>query len=247
MSDTRGELKYPLAQGRNNPKVILGLIIVLVAIQAGLFVWTMRNLSESREAIKKAEKLITQLKQYSAPVGKKKAPAAVSKPVPATQSKKDLSGVSYSFDTPDSQPKTGKELLLVKKNVNSSTEKIAVLVDEKSRLGSTGKGLRIDYQFNNPPAAGDWVGVEFITPAKGSELSFWIRGDAKAGFSKKIKLLVLDGGQKRTLTLPIASIGTFWKRIQFPLNGNLETVRLVIESDGTSAKGAYNLDKFEIR
>lgn len=247
MSDTRGQLKYPLVQG-SKPKVVLAVVIALVSIQTVLFAWTVLELSKTKTAIARAEKLLTQLSLYSGKTLQKKPVSTVTKaPAAVIQKKTTSSGISYSFDTPDSQPKIGKELLLVKKNPNDTTEKISVQVDEKSRLGSVGNGLKIEYQFNNPPVAGDWVGVEFVTPTKGSELTFWIRGDAKAGFSKKIKLLVLDGGQKRTLNLPITSIGTFWKRIQFPLNGNVETVRLVIESDGVASKGAYNLDKFEIR
>ncbi|MBI4971434.1 MAG: hypothetical protein HZC17_06310 [Candidatus Omnitrophica bacterium] len=230
MSEPRGEVKYLFVKRDAYSRLAIGILSILVIIQILFFVWTLKLLA-NRQPVKKhvaavrvIEKPVLRSKVYapktvSTSVVKEETPIRV-KPVG------ERKGVSFTFDDPQAHPKIGEELVLAKKNSSNLAETISVHVDEAARLGVKGKGLRIEYQFLDASSFMDWVGLDFRVPSKGSELIFWIRGDAKTGFSQKLKVLISSGGQTRTL--PINALGAFWKRVHFPVSGNVDSIRLII-------------------
>lgn len=277
-SAIRGEVKYSYPDKNDRrPQAILGAIVFLLAIQAALCLWTIRMMSDAQTALNKTEKLIPALKQVAdqidqvtATYSKKekktdsmksllesKIPSP-SQPQPKVQTQpkvqKTVSSYIFNFDAETNQPRVGENLILIKKNPQES---ILVRFEEAARLGLAGKGLRIEYQFQEGNKNSEGLGVELDVPkmelTPTSELSFWIKGDSKAGFNPNLKLEVSDG--TKVADLPIGGISGFWKHIKIPMAKmpssidyqNIKSIKLLIQNGANASKGAYSLDQFEIK
>ena len=92
-----------------------------------------------------------------------------------------------------------------------------------------GKMLKIDYEVRNAGAfAGAWLqgtklaGLEDLGRGKKwTRLSFWVRGDLKAGFPNKVKVEVKDKGfgwKAYTLDGRHKTITEEWQHIEIPVN-----------------------------
>ena len=275
VSSNKDQVKYSNSPaGNQKSKAILVVILILVAIQACLFVWTIQIKNKAEKSVKEAKQLIPALKNISSEIDKVTAAYAETKPAktvrvqkaqvskppvkkPVAAVKQTLGVFAYTFDVLNAQPTVGNNLLLIKKSANSSLETMSVHFDEASRLGAKGQGMKVEYQFNEGGPADDWMGLEFKIPpmnlTSASELSFWIKGDSKTGYVPNLSVNFSDG--VKTASLPVSGIGTFWKRISFSMSKmpasidykNLSSVQIVVKDDSKSKKGSYSLDQFEIK
>ncbi|GEM_PF-3530729 len=264
---TRGEIRFTLnkIEADKNSRIVLAVIALMVLIQGALFLWTFDMMREAKLAVKKADALIPSLQKYTEQInqmkqGKNAAPAkpveSASKSIPGQPANSPVS-YSLSFDEISKQPQPGKNLFIRKKNPDAALDKAFAVFQAEDRLGTKGKGMRVDYQFRDKNQQANWIGIEFSMPVlklnPESELTFWIKGNSKAGYNPNVKVVFTDG--QKAYSHQITNVGPFWKRMDIPLSRiqpvnyqNLKAVSLIIENESAGERnGAYHLDQFEIK
>lgn len=244
-ASVKGEIRFPAYERPvKEPKIVLGLMLALVSLQMILFLWTMKLASEIHTGVQ-------QTKAEAASPQENGENETKIKPFEASKS------FAFNFDLTEKQPVLGKDILLITNNPDNAEEKVSVRFEEKARLGSSGRGMRIDYQLAGTQENAGWVSLDFTTrgvnSAENPKLVFWLKGDAQIGFHSTLELVLSD--EAESVHLPVSSISSFWKRYEFDLSRirekidlkNLRHVIFVIGKGGEKIRqGTYSLDQLEI-
>ncbi len=101
---------------------------------------------------------------------------------------------------------------------NDKTQYCKITFNPVTVHDARGFSLQIDYDVDSPNPAynGFWMNLENQDASKYDKLTFWIKGDAKAGFSPKIKL-ELKNSKGETGTCTLTSISKEWQQVSISL------------------------------
>jgi len=100
------------------------------------------------------------------------------------------------------------------------TQSIEIFFDEDDALGDPiGFSMRIDYDVDSPNPAynGFWTGLQGNDFSLYNTMNFYIRGDEKAGFTKRLKIEIKDARRRdRPSRFIISGIKKEWQKFSIP-------------------------------
>ncbi len=104
------------------------------------------------------------------------------------------------------------------KDENDTTQYCKISFNPIAVHGAKGFSLQIDYDVDSPNPAynGFWMNLENQNITQYDNLAFWIKGDAKTGFSPKIKL-ELKNSKGETGKYTLTSISKEWQQVSISL------------------------------
>jgi len=141
--------------------------------------------------------------------------ALVAQPVLAAN---DL--VIADFDTGDKPNNLGGDFGSWDKDPNDETQGAELAFVEDDALGDKlGYALQLRYDVDSPNPAynGMWMKLNGVDATKYNTLSFYVRGDAEAGFTQRVKIEMKDSGNKPAAYI-IRGITNEWQRVDIPLS-----------------------------
>lgn len=105
------------------------------------------------------------------------------------------------------------------KDPNDTTQKCTNHFDANNRYGDEGYALAIEYDVDSPNPAynGFWMKLEDSDASRYEKLTFWIKGDAAAGFTNQIKL-ELKNESNEVGKYMVRDITPSWKEVVIPLS-----------------------------
>jgi len=132
---------------------------------------------------------------------------------------------------------------------SNTKDKALVIVgvkDPKTKVGKSGASYKIIYNVSsrNPGYVGFYVNLSTLNLNKFSKLSFWIKGDKKLGYPKKIAVVFKSGSKMIPVTAD-------WKKIEIDLKefgkGGEQELDFIIDNGWADVKtGAIYIDKIEL-
>ena len=139
-------------------------------------------------------------------------------PLDAANPGKEL--VIADFDTGDKPNNLGGDFGAGDKDPNDETQGCQMSFAEDDAMGDkTGYSLRLDYDVDSPNPAynGFWMKLSGTDATPYNTLNFFVRGDAEAGYTKRIKLELKDKSNKPSAYI-VSGISEKWQKISIPLN-----------------------------
>lgn len=90
--------------------------------------------------------------------------------------------------------------------------------DSVNRYGDTGFGMKIDYsvESKNPAYNGFWMTLNNLNGSKYDNLSFWVKGDAKIGYTTVFKVELKNTG-KQIGRYYVTNVTDQWQEVVIPL------------------------------
>lgn len=90
--------------------------------------------------------------------------------------------------------------------------------DSINRYGDTGFGMKIDYsvESKNPAYNGFWMTLNNLNGSKYDNLSFWVKGDAKIGYTTVFKVELKNTG-KQIGRYYVTNVTDQWQEVVIPL------------------------------
>lgn len=90
--------------------------------------------------------------------------------------------------------------------------------DSANRYGDTGFGMKIDYsvESKNPAYNGFWMTLNNLNGSKYDNLSFWVKGDAKIGYTTVFKVELKNTG-KQIGRYYVTNVTDQWQEVVIPL------------------------------
>jgi hypothetical protein len=137
-----------------------------------------------------------------------------------------LSGTSYAatlviadFDSGDKPNNLGGDFGSWDKDPNDTTQGCKTSFNSGISHGSGGFSIQLDYDVDSPNPAynGFWMKLPNQDAAKYDKLSFWVKGDAVAGFSTKVKL-ELKNSKGEVGRYTYEGISKDWQEAVIPLS-----------------------------
>lgn len=136
-------------------------------------------------------------------------------------------------------------------------QSLILSLDQDTYAGSAGQSLRIDYALPDQPERSPPLGVWFTLPdpalAEPYQLEFWIRGDARVGYTERATLELRSESlsEQRALT-----IGSAWAPVRIPMalqttpNGRTQRwneCRILFDQDRvTVTRGRIYIDQIRL-
>src|SRR3989338_6157907 len=104
------------------------------------------------------------------------------------------------------------------KDPKDTTQGCTIAFYKLSAYGGTGYALRVDYDVDSPNPAynGAWMKLENLDARPYTELAFYVKGDAQAGFTTQVKL-ELKNGKGEVGRFLLRGITDQWQQITIPL------------------------------
>ncbi len=128
---------------------------------------------------------------------------------------KDL--VIADFDTGEKPNNIGGDFGAWNKDPDDETQSCNMSFEQEDALGDkVGYSVRLDYDVDSPNAAynGLWMKLKGLDATAYNTLSFYIKGDAKAGYTKRVKIELKDG--KATSGYIVSGITDAWQKVSIP-------------------------------
>lgn len=122
------------------------------------------------------------------------------------------------FDSGDKPNNIGGDFGAWNKDPNDDTQGCEMsFADEDAAGKKDGKSIRLDYdvESTNPAYNGFWMKFNGMDASAYKTLNFYIRGDAQAGFSKRVKIELKDTSNKPSPYL-VSGITDKWQKISVP-------------------------------
>ena len=147
------------------------------------------------------------------------APAATpgtTTPAKATASGSEL--VIADFDTGDKPNNIGGDFGTWDKDPNDETQMSQMSFESDDALGDKlGYSIRMDYDVDSPNPAynGFWMKLNNLDATAYNTVNFYIKGDAKNGFTKRLKIELKDS-TKQPSPFIIAGITDQWQKFSIP-------------------------------
>ena len=111
------------------------------------------------------------------------------------------------------------------------TQFCRVRLQDAERIGTAGFGLMIEYDVESPNPAynGFWLKLPEVPLAAFGALSFWIKGDAQAGFTRRLRLELKD--RAHVAGFQLEGITAEWTQVHLPLRvfAGIEALRTATE------------------
>ncbi len=139
------------------------------------------------------------------------------KAVFAADSKNEI--VVADFDTGDKPNNLGGDFGAWDKDPNDDTQGTEMSFEANDALSDpAGYCLRLDYDVDSPNPAynGFWMKMNGEDVSNYNTLKFYLKGDAKAGFTKRIKIELKDMTNKPSPYI-LSGITEEWKQYSIPL------------------------------
>ncbi len=132
--------------------------------------------------------------------------------------------VVADFDTGDKPNNLGGDFGAWARDPDDDTQFSEATFVEDDALGDpSGFAMRLDYDVDSPNAAygGFWMKLSGLDVRDYNTLSFYVRGDAKTGYTSRIKIELKDYKGK-TSPYVLSEITGEWQRIRIPFSKFLE-------------------------
>ncbi|HOW59105.1 MAG TPA: carbohydrate binding domain-containing protein [Candidatus Omnitrophota bacterium] len=135
---------------------------------------------------------------------------------PAMAGGKEL--VIADFDAGDKPNNIGGDFGAWDKDPGDGTQGTKMSFASDDALGNPlGHSIRLDYDVDssNPAYNGFWMKLNGEDAGEFNALTFYIKGDAAKGFSKRVKIELKDQGSK-TSAYMLGNITEAWRKISIP-------------------------------
>ena len=127
--------------------------------------------------------------------------------------------VIADFDTGDKPNNIGGDFGAWDKDPNDDTQGCKMAFEPGDALGdAAGYSVRLDYDVDSPNPAynGFWMKLNGEDVSAYNTLNFYIKGDTKAGFTKRVKIELKDMTNKPSPYI-VSGITDQWQKISIPL------------------------------
>jgi hypothetical protein len=127
--------------------------------------------------------------------------------------------VIADFNTGDKPNNIGGDFGAWNKDEADQTQGCKMNFNSGEKNGSSGFAIQLDYDVDSPNPAynGFWMKLKSQDISQYDKLSFWIKGDAVAGFSPKVKL-ELKNSKGEVGRYMLTDITSDWKEVMIPVN-----------------------------
>ncbi len=139
-------------------------------------------------------------------------------PLYAENAGKEL--VVADFDTGDKPNNLGGDFGAWDKDPNDESQGCQMSFAEDDAIGDkAGYSIRLDYDVDSPNPAynGFWMKMNGADVTPYNTLTFYIKGDAEAGFTKRVKLELKDKSNKPSAYI-VSGVTEKWQKVSIPLN-----------------------------
>ncbi len=126
--------------------------------------------------------------------------------------------VIADFDTGDKPNNIGGDFGGWDKDPNDETQGTKMSFDSDDSQGDpSGYSIRLDYDVDSPNPAynGFWMKLNGEDATAYNTLNFYIKGDAKAGYTKRVKVELKDMNNKPSAYI-VSGITDQWQKISIP-------------------------------
>lgn len=126
--------------------------------------------------------------------------------------------VVADFDTGDKPNNIGGDFGSWDKDPNDDTQGAKISFVEDDAMGEEfGYALRVDYDVDSPNPAynGFWMKLNGLDGTPYNALSFYVKGDAANGYTKRIKIEVKDSTNKPAAYI-LSGITEQWQKVTIP-------------------------------
>lgn len=153
-----------------------------------------------------------------------------------------------TFDDADTWELLGRQFGLWWGAPGRAGQSLTLALDPDMYAGSSGRSLRIDYALPPSAEAPAPLGVWFLLPAatrnRPYQLEFQIRGDDRAGDTRRATLELRNQSVAEQHPL---TIGPEWTTVRIPLNGRVEECRILLGGQPMiSTHGRIYLDQIRL-
>lgn len=160
--------------------------------------------------------------------------------------------VVADFDSGDKPNNVGTGFGGWNKDPSDPTQWCKESFDNVTRHGDNGFSMKLDYSVDSPNPAynGFWMMLPTLDVSKYDTLSFWVKGDPKAGYTTVFKV-ELKNAAKQVGRYYVSNVSDQWQEISIPLSEfkglidktNLTEFVVVFEDRmATNKKGVINID-----
>ena len=128
--------------------------------------------------------------------------------------------VIADFDTGDKPNNLGGDFGAWDKDPNDESQGCQMSFAEDDAMGDkAGYSIRLDYDVDSPNPAynGFWMKVNGADVTPYNALTFFIKGDGEAGFTKRVKLELKDKSNKPSAYI-VSGVTDKWTKVSIPLN-----------------------------
>lgn len=157
------------------------------------------------------------------------------------------------FDSGSKPNNLGGDFGTWNKDEADSTQSCVMSFTDKERLGETGLAVKLTYDVDSPQPAynGFWLKLDGLDVSKHTELRFFTKGDAMAGYTTMYKIEVKNA-QGEIARYLVQGVTDQWQEIRIPLKrlrgltSWSELAELVIVFDdinATAKSGVIYLDQ----
>ena len=126
--------------------------------------------------------------------------------------------VIADFDTGDKPNNIGGDFGAWDKDPNDDTQGTQMAFEPDDALGdAAGYSVRLDYDVDSPNPAynGFWMKLNGEDDTAYNTVNFYMKGDAKAGFSKRIKVELKDMSNKPSPYI-VSGVSEQWQKFSIP-------------------------------
>ncbi len=143
-------------------------------------------------------------------------PAALPKKAPAPNAGGEL--VLADFNTGDKPNNLGGDFGAWDKDPNDETQGCQMSFESDDALGDkTGYSIRLDYDVDSPNPAynGFWMKLNGLDATAYNTLNFYIKGDVKNGFTKRVKIELKDSSKQPSPYI-LSGVTDTWQKVSIP-------------------------------
>lgn len=126
--------------------------------------------------------------------------------------------VLSDFNTGDKPNNIGGDFGAWDKDPNDETQSMQMSFESDDALGDKmGYSIRLDYDVDSPNPAynGFWMKLNDLDASAYNTLNFYIRGDAQAGFSKRVKIELKDSSKQPSPYI-LSGVTETWQKVSIP-------------------------------
>jgi hypothetical protein len=156
---------------------------------------------------------------FTAPVlAEEEEPAAPAAPAATAEGGSEL--VISDFDTGDKPNNIGGDFGAWDKDPNDDTQGTVMSFEPEDALGDqAGYAIKLDYDVDSPNPAynGFWMKLNGEDATPYNAISFYVKGSAEKGFTKRIKIELKDMGNKPSPYI-VSGITEEWQKIVIPFD-----------------------------
>jgi len=127
--------------------------------------------------------------------------------------------VIANFDSGEKPSNVGGNFGAWNKDPSDLTQYCKEGFDNVTRHGDTGFAMKLDYSVDSPNPAynGFWMMLPNFDASKYDAVNFWVKGDAKAGYTTVFKI-ELKNAAKQVGRYYVSNVSDQWQEISIPLS-----------------------------